>query len=107
MIPAGSFLAGRLMCRFNCGLFTSKRRLIALCAASMEPAADTAVVRFEPSPAGRDLTTSGNLWEAVMTNWNDTLVERPETDERAYVAGWTISGLAVLGTIVAVWLLGI
>jgi hypothetical protein len=42
-----------------------------------------------------------------MTNWNDTLVERPKTDEAAYVAGWTISGLAVLGTIVAVWLLGI
>jgi hypothetical protein len=42
-----------------------------------------------------------------MTDWNDTLVGRPKADEAAYVTGWTISGLAVLGTIVAVWLLGI
>ncbi|HKH03468.1 MAG TPA: hypothetical protein VKB08_22505 [Bradyrhizobium sp.] len=42
-----------------------------------------------------------------MTDWNDTLVERPETDRTAYATGWTISGLAVLGTIVAVWVLGI
>ena len=42
-----------------------------------------------------------------MTNWHDTMVDRPETDEAAYLTGWTISGLAVLGTIVAVWLLGI
>ena len=45
--------------------------------------------------------------EAAMNHWNDTMVDRPETDEAAYVTGWTISGLAVLGTIVAVWLLGI
>ena len=42
-----------------------------------------------------------------MTDWHDTMVDRRETDEAAYVTGWTISGLAVLGTIVAVWLLGI
>jgi hypothetical protein len=42
-----------------------------------------------------------------MNHWNDTMVDRPETDGAAYVTGWTISGLAVLGTIVAVWLLGI
>jgi hypothetical protein len=30
------------------------------------------------------------------------MVERPETDGSAYMTGWTISGLAVLGTIVAV-----
>ena len=28
-------------------------------------------------------------------------------DEISYATGWTISGLATLGTIVAVWLLGI
>jgi hypothetical protein len=28
-------------------------------------------------------------------------------DEIAYAAGWTISGLATLGTIVAVWLLAL
>lgn len=42
-----------------------------------------------------------------MTDWNDTLVGRPDTDEAAYFTGWTISGLAVLGAIVAVWVFGI
>jgi hypothetical protein len=42
-----------------------------------------------------------------MPHWHDAMVDRPETDEAAYFTGWTISGLAVLGTIVAVWLLGI
>ena len=42
-----------------------------------------------------------------MTHWNDSLVDRPETDETSYITGWTISGLAVLGTIMAVWVLGI
>jgi hypothetical protein len=53
-------------------------------------------------PTGRD-----NLQEAFMTHWHDTMVETPETDGTVYVTGWTISGLAVLGTIVAVWVLGI
>jgi hypothetical protein len=42
-----------------------------------------------------------------MTDWRDTMVDRPETDSAAYATGWTISGLAVLGTIVTVWMLGI
>ena len=42
-----------------------------------------------------------------MTNWHDSMVDRPEKDSSAYATGWTISGLAVLGTIVAVWVLGI
>jgi hypothetical protein len=42
-----------------------------------------------------------------MTDWNDTLVDRPATDGAAYATGWTISGQAVLGTILAVWVLGI
>jgi hypothetical protein len=42
-----------------------------------------------------------------MSEWRDTMVEQPEVDDTAYVTGWTISGIAVLGTIVAVWLLGI
>jgi hypothetical protein len=43
----------------------------------------------------------------VMTHWHDTMVDRPETDGAVYATGWTISGLAVLGAIVAVWVLGI
>jgi hypothetical protein len=35
------------------------------------------------------------------------MVERPETDNAVYAAGWTLSGLAILGAIVAVWALGI
>jgi hypothetical protein len=55
----------------------------------------------------RDLLTRGKLWEAGMTDWHDKMVDRPETDAAVYATGWTISGLAVLGTIVAVWILGI
>jgi hypothetical protein len=62
---------------------------------------------FEPWAAGEDLITRGNLSEAPMTHWHDTMVERPETDGAVYVTGWTISGLAVLGAIIAVWILGI
>jgi hypothetical protein len=62
---------------------------------------------FEPSAAGDDLPTRGNLQEAVMTHWHDTMVDRPETDGAVYATGWTISGLTVLGAIVAVWVLGI
>jgi hypothetical protein len=46
-------------------------------------------------------------WEAAMTHWNDTMVDRPESDGAMYATGWSISVLAVLGTIVAVWIFGI
>ncbi|WP_283812120.1 hypothetical protein [Bradyrhizobium archetypum] len=42
-----------------------------------------------------------------MTRWRDTMVDQPEADGTAYLTGWTISGAAVLGTVLAVWLLGI
>ena len=42
-----------------------------------------------------------------MTHWRDLMVDRPESDGTGYATGWTISGLTVLGAIVAVWLLGI
>jgi hypothetical protein len=35
------------------------------------------------------------------------MFDRPESDGALYVTGWTISGLAVLGTLIAVWILGI
>ena len=44
--------------------------------------------------------------EALMSDWRDSMVERP-TDEGAYTAGWTVSGLAVLGAIIAIWVFGI
>jgi hypothetical protein len=61
----------------------------------------------EPWAPGRDLLTRGDLEEVNMTHWHDSMVDRPETDGAAYTAGWTLSGLAVLGVIVAVWVLGI
>jgi hypothetical protein len=45
----------------------------------------------------RWLTTTGRADE--MRGMGD--------DKTAYVTGWTISGLAMLGAIVAVWLFGI
>ncbi|WP_256470176.1 hypothetical protein [Bradyrhizobium sp. 157] len=42
-----------------------------------------------------------------MTEWRDSMVDRPETDGATYLTGWTVSGIAVLGAIVAVWVLGI
>jgi hypothetical protein len=43
----------------------------------------------------------------VNHQWRDTMVDQPDTSGPAYVTGWTISGLAVIGTILAVWVLGI
>ena len=48
-----------------------------------------------------------NNQKATMSPWRDTTVDRPETDGAVYAMGWTISGLAVIGTIVAVWILDI
>lgn len=42
-----------------------------------------------------------------MSHWRDTMVDRPEGDLAVYAAGWTISGLATLGTILAVWVFAI
>ena len=42
-----------------------------------------------------------------MTHWNDTMVDRPEQDTAIYATGWSISVLAVLGVILAVWIFGI
>jgi hypothetical protein len=42
-----------------------------------------------------------------MSHWHDTVADRPDADGAVYVTGWTISGLTVLGTIVAAWLFGI
>jgi hypothetical protein len=42
-----------------------------------------------------------------MTHWHDSMVDQPETSGPAYAAGWTVSGLAVLGVILGIWVLGI
>jgi hypothetical protein len=65
--------------------------------------------RVEPSASASDLFTGGsiNAEEAPMTHWHDSMVDRPESDGASYVTGWTVSGVVVLGAIVAVWVLGI
>ena len=60
----------------------------------LEPAAPAAIV-------------SPQRQEATMTHWHDEMVEQPETDGALYATGWTISGLAVLGVICAVWMFGV
>jgi hypothetical protein len=62
---------------------------------------------FEPAGTCRDLFNAAGQREAAMNHWRDTMVDRPDNDGAAYAAGWTISGLAVIGAIVAVWVLGI
>jgi hypothetical protein len=42
-----------------------------------------------------------------MPHWHHDMVDRPQADGAVYVTGWTVSGLAVLGVIVAVWMFGI
>jgi hypothetical protein len=42
-----------------------------------------------------------------MSHWHDSMVDRPETDGAVYVTGWMISGLAVLGVILVVWVFAI
>jgi hypothetical protein len=49
--------------------------------------------------------------EAIMPHLRDraitTAVRDSHEDEAAYLAGWTISGLATLGTILAVWIFAV
>jgi hypothetical protein len=42
-----------------------------------------------------------------MAHWHDTMVDRPVANDTDYVTGWTISGLATLVTILAVWVFAI
>jgi hypothetical protein len=62
-------------------------------------------VNLPPPP--RDPSTGGKAQEARMNHWHDTMVDRPDPNGPAYLTGWTISGLAVIGTIIVVWVLGI
>jgi hypothetical protein len=59
--------------------------------------------------SANDLLTRGsvNPQETAVSQWHDSMVDRPETDGAAYLTGWTVSGVAVLAAIVAVWALGI
>jgi hypothetical protein len=66
----------------------------------MEPAASAGVV-----VAGRALRSGAMQWRSAATDAD--LMSGADDDEVSYATGWTISGLATLGAIVAIWLLGI
>jgi hypothetical protein len=66
----------------------------------MEPAASAGVV-----VAGRALRSGAMQWRSATTDAD--LMSGTDHNEISYATGWTISGLATLGTIVAIWLLGI
>jgi hypothetical protein len=66
----------------------------------MEPAAVFRVV-----PAGRAFGEEAMDWRNAMVRTG--MPHATPEDEAAYAAGWTISGLATLGTIIAVWMFAI
>jgi len=66
----------------------------------MEPAASAGVV-----VAGRALRSGAMQWRSATTDAD--AMRGTDDGEISYATGWTISGLATLGTIVAIWLLGI
>jgi hypothetical protein len=61
---------------------------------------------MEP-PALATIIVRGISGVMAMARWHDTMVDRPEDNEASYAAGWTISGLAVVGAILAVWVFAI
>ena len=77
--------------------------------AAIKPRATGAARAAEPLASANDLLTGGSInpEETAMSQWRDNMVDRPGTDGAAYLTGWTISGVAVLAAIVAVWALGI
>jgi hypothetical protein len=51
-------------------------------------------------------------WKAIMSHWRQAtgradIMRGTGEDDAAYITGWSISGLAVLGVIVTVWVFGI
>jgi hypothetical protein len=51
-------------------------------------------------------------WNAIMSHWRQATsradaMRGTGEDGAAYVTGWSISGVAVLGVLITVWILGI
>ncbi len=60
-------------------------------------------------PAGpSQIISSVTTCEAAMSHWRATIpTDIQHEDEIGYYGGWTISGLAVLATVTAVWVFGV
>jgi hypothetical protein len=67
----------------------------------MEPASSAGVM-----VAGRVLRSSAMQWRSATTDADDAMRGTGD-DEIIYATGWTISGLATLGTILAIWVFAI
>jgi hypothetical protein len=46
-----------------------------------------------------------DFWRGSIDRFDE--VRSESEDDTAYAAGWTVSGLATLGVIVAVWIFGV
>jgi hypothetical protein len=66
----------------------------------MEPAASAGVM-----VAGRALRSGAMQWRSATTDAD--LMSGAGDDEISYATGWTISGLATLGTILVIWVFAI
>jgi hypothetical protein len=66
----------------------------------MEPAASPAVILLRCQEA-----IMSDHWRATTDRFD--IMRGTGEDEAAYATGWTISGLATLGVIVAVWIFAI
>ena len=84
--------------------------MIPALAATGLPGAEPAKIERnrEPGPA---LSLRAGFEEqchaVAVSNHGPDAMRGTGDDEISYATGWTISGLATLGTIVAIWLLGI
>jgi hypothetical protein len=66
----------------------------------MEPAASSAIMFLRCQEA-----IMSDHWPATTDRFD--VMRGTAEDEAAYATGWTISGLATLGVIVAVWMFAI
>jgi hypothetical protein len=53
-----------------------------------------------------------STWKAIMSHWRQATsradaMRGTSEDGAAYIAGWSISGMAVIGVLVTVWIFGI
>jgi hypothetical protein len=93
--------------------FALQQRLLMMIGANLNktrrvPTRALTQLLFEPAGTCCDLfTRQQGDGRQPMNHWRDTMVDRPDNDGAVYAAGWTISGLAIIGAIVAVWILGI
>ena len=67
----------------GCGAAPASRQHVASNCPAGKRLGVAKALNLEPLAA----TYRGNLSEAVMTHWHDTMIDRPETDGAVYVTG--------------------